>query len=42
MVVVILDAADVVVVLGAVCAIGVPENQQVILVAAIGYKKLIS
>ena len=43
MVVVILEAVmvDVVVVLGAVCAMGVPENQQVILVAAIGYKKLI-
>ena len=31
---------DVVVVLGAVCGIIVPENQRVILVAVIGYKKL--
>ena len=43
MVVVILDAVmvDVVVALGAVCEIGVPENQRVILVSTIGYKKLI-
>ena len=33
---------DVVVVLGAVCGIVVPENQRVILVAVIGYKKLIN